>query len=276
MKLHEKYYYLPQKYWKKHDLCEYLISQIEEFITNDIYNGLKFRVIELKSLNELLKNEHPLDFLLRTGKKEIHDEMITNQISLGLIIDICYFIQEALACSKKKRLVVAFSLLRKPFVFDLIVLLRLIFEDHFLEKFNDQEDFDTTGLSKEDKIFLLKESTKLMLIKSITEVELFEFIFDTTNPNSIINLSNKALHPSTTKYPDNKTGKQNLNFMFSNFEDIERYWDYIYSVLPMLLIYYVEIVEIFVFASLKLDTQIHIKRVEERAKRLIEYTGIKI
>lgn len=276
MDLNDKYLFLPEKYWNKHDLCMYLVSQLEDFIIDKTYSGLKLFSIEVENEDTPKKDEHLFDFLIRTKRKDLHDKMITSHLLHGLIIDICYFLQEALACSKKERLVVTFSLLRKPFVYDLIVLLRLIFEDGFVNKFNTIDNFDTTGLSRDDKVLLLKEATKYSITKSITEIELYEFIFDTANPNSIINMSNKALHPSTTKNINNRTGKQNLNFAFSTPEDINKQRDYIYSVLPMLLIFYIEITEIFVFSLLSLDSKVHITRIEARAKKLIELTGIKI
>ncbi|MCY1721854.1 hypothetical protein OU798_15980 [Prolixibacteraceae bacterium Z1-6] len=276
-KIHPDYFYLPEQFWKKHELCVYLIGQVEEFILKEEYIGLKVFSLNLENEKDTPnRNEHIFDFLIRTKRKDYYEKLVTCQVLHGLIIDMCYFIQEALTCSKKQRTVVTFALLRKPFVYDLIVVLRLMFEDGFIEKFNEEDDFDSTGLNKDEKIVLLEEATKYTLTKPITEIEMYEFIFDTKNPNSIINLSNKALHPSTTRNQNNKTGKQNLNFAFSENEDIQRYWQYIYSVLPMVLTYLVEIIEIFVFSLLEIDSKIYSARIEDRAQKLIELTGVKI
>ena len=51
-------------------------------------------------------------------------------------MDFCYFMQESMACSCKKRLVVSFALLRRPLVDNLKILLRVFADDKFYDNFH--------------------------------------------------------------------------------------------------------------------------------------------
>ena len=258
-KLNKKYLYLPKDFWAKHKLCEELVAYIEELIIKDDYQKLKFKAIDIESKDGLPdKDEHILDFLERKGKLKERDELIRNQIIYGLIIDTCYFLQESLRCSKAMRLSVAFSLLRKPFVYNLIVFLRIIYEDDFLSKFNNEEKFDSTQLEKEDKEELIRISLSEANLIGLREEHrdiLIDLIFNKNNRESIVNLSEKALHLSTTRNKNNLTGKQNLNFIFSTYDNNVEMWDYLYSKLPLLLLYMAGVIDYAVMPIVELDKE---------------------
>lgn len=252
MELDKTYLYLPEKYWKRHDQCEAIIRQIEEFVTDDDYKELRTQKFNLETDYMIEENEHVLDFLLRINKVHEHDKIIKTTIVYGLIMDTCYFLQEAISCSKKYRLSVTFSLLRKPFVYSLLVFLRLMFDESFLENFNSNDSFDATSLDENDKKELLKISLPFLLAaSSINENELYNWIFNQKDPNSLINITNRALHLSTTRNKNNKTGIQNLNFVFAKHDNILNLWDYLYQRLPILLLYLVEILDALVFNLIK-------------------------
>lgn len=269
MKLHKRYYYLPEKHWAEHRMCELLINQIEEYITNEIFNDLRFQEVQIDPKNPILKDEHIFDYLLRIDKKDEHNLFIKKNITNALIMDTCYFLQEALVCSKKKRLTVSFALLRKPFVYDLIIFLRILFETDFIEKYNTQESFDATKLTDEDKLALLNLSTTcLFSLKTIKGSELFDWIFNQSNPDSIINISNKALHPSTNRNKNNMTEMQNLNFVFANNDNIENLWSFFYNRIPLLLLYFLEIIDALIMNLIEIPEPKFQQRLEERIKIL--------
>lgn len=265
MKLNKEYLYLPKEFWKRHKQCESLVRQIEEFVMDSSYDELRFHVLDLSTEQHIKKDEHIFDFLLRMNMVGEHDTLVKKSLVNALIMDVCYFLQEAILCSKKKRLSVTFSLLRKPFVYHLLVFLRIMFEDEFLDKFNAQDSFDATDLEETKKRALLKQSLPFLLAaKSITEDELYDWIFNQEKQDSLINISNRALHLSTTRNIYNKTGTQNLNFIFANQDNIENLWSYIYQRLPILLLYYVEIIETLVFNLIDLPEEKYMQRINER------------
>lgn len=265
IELDKEYLYLPKEFWKQHNQCERLINQIESFLTDSSFSDLRISKIELSSEHEIKKDEHILDFLLRTNRVDEHDKFVTNILIDALIIDTCYFLQEALLSSKKQRLTVTFALLRKPFIYHLLVFLRIMFEEKFIEKFNSQDLFDSTRLDDGDKRVLIRLSLPcLMAAKSMTEDDIFNFIFNQENQDSIINISNKALHLSTTRNKNNKTEIQNMNMIFANPNDIKNLWSYFYRRLPILLLYYLEIIEALVFSRIDLPAEKYKQRIEER------------
>ena len=263
------YFYLPEKYWKIHDQCELIFSQIEGFITDDAYLELRINQFDLGTEFSLEENEHVLDFLLRINKLDEHDKIIKTTIVYGLLMDLCDSLQEAIACSKKRRLSVTFALLRKPFVYTLLVFLRLIFDDDFLEKFNTNDSFDATSIDENTKLNLLKMSLPLLIAtRTANENELYDWIFNQNKPDSLINITNRAIHLSTTRNKNNKTGVQNLNFIFLNQENIESLWDYLYHRLPFLLLYLTEILDVLVFNLIEIPEGKLNQRLEDRIRIL--------
>lgn len=256
---------LPPEFQLKHKSCEFLLYQIEDFITSDAYKDLKEQTIEFDKEVELLDDENILDYLLRINKSEKHDEIITSNILNAVIRDTCQFLQIALFASLQQRITVAFSLVRKPFVYNLIIILRLYLTSDFLERFNTEDSFDTTGLNQQDIKELLNASENIILSKSIKASDVYNFIFNQDLDDSLVNISNKALHPSTTRKKNNKTEIQNLNFVFSTEEGIMSQWDYLYRRLPFLLLYLNEILEAIMFDHLKLENKIYSDRLTERA-----------
>jgi len=260
--------HLPEDFHKQHKTCEFLLYQIEDFILKDEYIKLRIQTVELEKELDLLEGENILDYLFRKGKSKEHNEIITSHILNALIADICQFLQIALFSSLQERLTVTFSLIRKPFVYDLIIILRLYLTEDFLEKFNTQDSFDTAKLSKDELIQLINASENMLFTKSLKASDIYNFIFEYSNSDSLINMSNKALHPSTTRNENNKTEIQNINFVFSTKENHKSQWDYIYRRLPFLLLYLNEILECVIFNHLEIDSKIYIDRLEERAKFL--------
>lgn len=265
MELDNDYLYLPKKYWTKHKQCELFVKQIEDFITNDIYNELRYQKIDLDSKNDIQEGEDIFDYLLRNKRIEEHDDLVRKSLVNGLLMDTCCFLQEALFCSKKKRLTVTFSLLRKPFIYNLPVYLRILFDSEFLEKFNYQDSFDVNSLTENEKKILIKESLPLLLgAKTLKEDELYDWIFNQNEQDSLINLSNKALHLTTTRNKSNKTEMQNLNFIFANQHNVENLWNFLYQRLPILLLYFVEIIDPLILTLIDFPTDAYEKRIEER------------
>ena len=258
--------HLPEQYQKDHRNCEFLLYQIEDFVIKDEYKGLRVQEIKLNKGDELPNDEeHIFDFLVRTNKNDKHDEIITGNILNGLISNICHFLQIVLFSSMQMRLTVSFALIRKPFVYDLMIILRLYFTKDFLPKFNNDTSFDTTKLTEDDKVLLLEMSEQVLISNSIKASDVYNLIFNQKLPDSIINISNKALHPSTTRNHNNSTKVQNLNFIFSTLNDKNAQWEYLYSRLPLLLLYLNEVLEFVVVNHLKLDNSISAERLTERA-----------
>ena len=257
--------HLPQEFHRQHKSCEFLLYQFEDLVTAEAFKDLKIQTVHFDKAVELVDGENILDYLIRMNNSDKHDEIIRSNILNAVIADTCQFLQIALFASLQQRLTVTFSLIRKPFVYNFLVILRLYITSDFLDRFNNEDRFDTTDLSQEEIIALLNASESLLFSKTIKASDVYDFVFNPTLPDSLVNMSNKALHPSTTRNKNNRTEIQNINFVFSTKEGIMTQWDYLYSRLPFLLLYLIEIHEIIMFDHLKLNHKIYTERLTERA-----------
>ena len=93
----------------------------------------------------------------------------------------------------------------------------------------------------------------------------YDFIFNKDYPDSLYNVSNSAIHLFTDR-TENKTGKQNLNFIFSTQQDNLRYWDYIYETVPMILTFLADLIDLLVLKSTSCDRVLIMDRVKAREK----------
>lgn len=119
-------------------------------------------------------------------------------------------------------------------------------------------------MTKEDILGLLEMSVEVLSTPSIKSGDLYDVIFNPDLPGSIVNFSNKALHPSTTRNKINRTEVQNINFVFSTPEAVNAQWEYLYSRLPLLLLYLNEVLDFAIFDHLKLANSILVDRLTER------------
>lgn len=267
------YLYLPKRFWNAHDTCMDLIGQVEEILLHEDYRGLKEKTIPLN--NEVIPEDmHILDFLLSTNRKKEHDEVVRNHIITGLLTDVCYFTQEALTCSLKMRLPVTFALLRKPFVYTLIVILRLLFEEGFLDKFNKEAAFDPSRISSNDRLELLKGAIQCIPFKAFEAKEINEWIFEKEYPDSIINLSEMALHLKTTRNSHIATEQQNFNFIFSQQDDIVSQWDLIYRRMPALCLFLAQVSDMLLVSAIDMSDDLYQNRLINRLAVMKRYKGI--
>lgn len=260
-----EFYYLPAKYHNIHSACFELVKQIEDFIICEDFKSLQSPVFNITNEEYAkFKNSTDVWVYLKKNDEEGFYKQLNKSIFLGLLRDFCYFMQESLDCSNKMRLVVAYSLLRRPIVDNLKILLRILFDDEFYNNFIDNDNYDPAQMKDEELKRLLKMTDDIRFAKPITGEFIYHHIFEKTNNGSIINLSNRAIHPVTTR-PWNKTGEMNFNFMFATPDDIEKLWDHYYALLPAILIFYGELfnTSIFTLFSDEVNIELLPKRLEK-------------
>ena len=262
-----EFYYLPKEYHSVHKACFELVRQIEEFVVGKDYQFLRVSHAPMteEEKNKFVECGDIWDFLKKYKEEEFY-KLLKKQLILGLLMDFCYFMQESLECSKKMRLVVSYALLRRPLVDNLKILLRILLDDEFYDKFIEKDDYDPASMKEDDLKDLLKATDKMRMTKPITGEFIYECIYDKDNPGSIVNLSNRAIHPVTTR-PWNKTGAMNCNFMFVMPDDILGLWEHYYAYLPAILIFYSELFNYAVFGLFEdeVNMDLYGKRLEKLA-----------
>lgn len=238
----QSYRWLTSEQALLHDKAWKMVELIEAFVIDSKFNFLQVTALKMPddtNPDDVLKYDHPLDFLIAKHPNDAQC-IIFKQIAYGMVIDFCYFIQEALACAKRGRIVVAYSLLRRPLVYNLTILMRMMYDEGFYNKFLHDSSYDPTAYKSEDLQKMLAEFDKVKILSPINAAVIYGLIFDKNNPSSIINLSNRAIHPTTTRRW-NMTGEMNFNFIFAVREDVSTLINVFYHNILAIIAYYFEI-----------------------------------
>ncbi len=238
----------------------------------DLAHGVAFKlhdelaklVVDLESTKSLWVDFNPSDdqrhqleglegedlwaWLESIGRHDVLAEMSYRQVSAAVISDAAHFIYESLSSCAKGKTAVAFSLLRKPFKENLLLLEWLCGNpEDFIINFN--------GESSEDYILnrLPIEKRKKIVADAIASLDsdwvdlnlVWDVRFDKSNPNSLETLWTKATH-LVTSVKASSTEAGNLNFVFSTESSINDQWDYYYKVVPLFLLYLLQVAEVVV------------------------------
>lgn len=278
---------LPKKYHKINNLCAIIYDQLTEIYQESNYNELLETSLEFSEntqfVEQLNKGEiHPLDWLKENELNPEIEIILTKQIILSVVSDFINFMFESMYSAKRGKMTVAYALLRKPLTDELLIFEQLLNDkSDFINRFFHQgnpEDYDPSHRNL-DKLKIIESAinkTRLQIFPSS------EFIYDLRYNKEcsygINGVSNHALH-IVTRDKNYKTSNQNFNFIFSQQDDIERYFEHYYNLVPYLLIYSVSIIDEIVFSILKDEDNQNLRTVKE-FRRFIglilfsEYTSI--
>ncbi|RLK02243.1 hypothetical protein [Tenacibaculum discolor] len=243
--------YLPNGYHFSHNVAVKLYDDLV-WILKDEKTQKKFNTkIHFEKDGDVPSEEDEdiVEWLIEKGYKKEVDEIISKNLVLGIISDVCHFIHQALDSSKNIKLTVAFTLIRKPFLENLLILEQLLTEEQvFLEKFeSDSKKFDPGKINDIKKKQLIENSLKQISNNYLLSSDLINDLrWDKKNPNSIYANANLGTHLVTTRNPSYKTERQNLNLIFSGEEEWSEQLDYFYYFVPVLLYYFTEVVDSYV------------------------------
>ena len=111
--------FIPASFHAGHDLCFILHDLLLEYVVEGEKAGLQcFNVKvdrpEAFKVAEGLEGEAFWEWCEQNGFRSILDQFSYRSLIFGLLSDMCHFLYEALQCSEKAKLAVAFSNLRKP------------------------------------------------------------------------------------------------------------------------------------------------------------------
>ncbi|MGI9526327.1 MAG: hypothetical protein ACR2MS_04360 [Weeksellaceae bacterium] len=237
---------LDYKYHFSHNLCVRLYDDLV-WVLKDSESAGKVNVsIDFKNSKEcenFEKADDILSWLKINGYDNKADEVIAKNLICAVLSDACNFIYHSLDCSKKIKLTVALTLIRKPFLENLLIIEQLLtHEKDFLNRFElESKQFDPGRIKREDKLLLIEKSIGKIDNGAFFSSDLINQLrWDSNNPNSIYANSNMATHLVTNRNASYRTENLNLNFIFSSYRDWENLLQYYYSYVPYLLSYFVE------------------------------------
>jgi hypothetical protein len=251
--------FLPKKYRSVNNICAVIYDQLTEIYKRSNYSDLKRGDVKLDKKTQKLVKEletgeiHILEWL---KENELNDELttvLTKHITMSIVSDFLNFVFESLSNAKRGKMTVAYALLRKPFMDELLILEQLLFDPHeFIQKFyhsGDPNDYDPSNPNINKKIIIKNALSKINANLVFTEDIIYDLRYNKSCENGLNGFANQALH-IVTGNKNYKTEKQNLNFIFSNKDDLHDYWDHYYYFVPYLLLYSVTVIDNIIFKYL--------------------------
>jgi hypothetical protein len=238
-------YALPPKYRFPHDYAIYL---------HDILVGLTMAGYEAGVFNVQLKlgpgdpKPDGLEGLeLSAWLDEHHPEVGAlleyKQLIAALVSDSCHFTLEALRASAKGKLTVAYALSRKPFKDNLFYLEWLLSDPvEFLVGFRKGPEAIEVAKQGESRRSVIEDAVRKVGGRTINANLLYEVRYDRNAQYGLSVVWDQATHLVTT-VRQARTGKRNLNLIFSGQPQWESQWQHFYYMVPYLLYHAVRVVQ---------------------------------
>lgn len=279
--------FLPKKYHKINNLCAVIYDQLTEIFKEYNYKELSHTTVDFKGNTKLIQEFkkgkiHPLDWLKENELNNEIEIIITKQIVLAVASDFINFMFESMYCAKRSKMTVAYALLRKPITDELLIFEQLLSDrKEFINRFfhsGNPEDYDPSDKNLDKKAIIQHAIDKLRINIFPSSEFIYDLRYNKSFDAGINGISNHALH-IVTKDKNYKTSEQNLNFVFSNKSDIDKYYEHYYNLVPYLLIYSVSVIDELIFSLLTDEDNQNLKTVKE-FRRLIglilltEYTNV--
>lgn len=183
-----------------------------------------------------------------------------------------------MSCAQRGKVTVAYSLLRKPIRDNLLYLEWLL--DNCEEFYNtfmtrSVEEYDVASFKNFDKLRIQKivnsACKKTYMGETLNKDNIvFTLRFNNKEQIGLQRIWNQSMHLITTS-PNYLTERGNLNFIFTDNENWNEYWDYYYLVMPQLITYSLEICEA-LFISITAVTELEL--LFNRSVRYAKYSKI--
>jgi hypothetical protein len=206
----------------------------------------KFRnADEANEFERLASEVGPAEALKRLGRLNKARRVAINTITMGMVSDCLHHIYEALRCMERRKIVVAFNLLRKPLTDSLIYLAWMLSdEDGFYEAFSKQSP---AGLAPKivgnRRQAILQGALEKTALKGVIHSDwLYAVLFKDDFDRGLYKTLQRAVHLITVNREAVKTEPENFNFIFKNYADDDSY-DGLYEVLPPVLLFLTHVIE---------------------------------
>jgi len=261
---------LPKKYHRINNICAIIYDQLTEIYNEYSYNELTKTTFEFTE-NSILVEElkaNKIDALDWLKQNNLNDEIVsivTKQLILSVVCDFLNFMFESMNCAKKGKMTVAYALLRKPMTDELLILEQLLVDkNEFINRFfhiGIPDNYDPSRTINKQKI--IQEAIGKLRINLFTSSEfIYDLRYNKASNAGINGLTNQALH-IVTNHKHYKTLEQNLNFVFSNKDDLKGYYEHYYNLVPYLLIYSVSVIDDLIFSVLTDENNKNLKTIKE-------------
>jgi hypothetical protein len=197
--------------------------------------------------------------------------ILVSTVFPAVLGDMLHCFYEALETSRKGKLGISFTLVRKPLQESLFVLESIVFDrQNFAEKLTN----DPIKLGSQ-KAGGVEAHTKRIqkVLDLLGESHRFDadylarLRYDKEAQDGFDGICNKAIHLFTS-HKAIRTESLNINFIFSNLDSVSSQWSYLYSRLPYLLFYIHRIVE-HICAEIAPADPVYLRYLDRRLSALV-------
>ena len=238
---------IPVEYWFAHELSFFLHDILVQIIKSGegaaIFADSRYKITNPEDVKAILalSGEELWKWLEQNNYKYVIDDLILKQATVALLSDFCHFIYEALNCSRKQKLTVTYALLRKPFKDNLFYIEWLLVDrPTFLKAFKNGLAEPTPEIRRS----VVERVVELLPVPGLFDsVLIYDLRYKKSAEIGFEGNWNQANHLITT-CRNFKTETQNFNFIFSGEDAHITQWRFLYTRLPYLLNYAVEVVEL--------------------------------
>lgn len=247
---------LPEKYHKAQNICDVFMSQLVEILLSPDYKGLQSTRIDFDAMPDDVATtsaESVLQILIDNDRLDDVAVVTLKRIVVSIVEDFLGFISESFNAVKAAKFPVAYGLLRKPLMDELLMFEQMLIDKQgFVDRYIVQKDVTLYDPSNR-KLDNVKQDIVTEAMSKLTYSTLFDakHIYDVRYDSSIkyglYFVTNQALHIVTT-HRHYRTPEQELNFVFANTDDYEKCWEHYYSLMPMLMMYAASVVDEIVFS----------------------------
>lgn len=219
-----------------HDILVQLLASGEE--QSVFWHRMYFKNIQEKDNFE--KSQDLFEWLEKYKKIEDRKQILKTVVFPALLSEFLHFIYESLNTSKKAKLTVSYSLLRKP-IQEVLYIFELLLVD--IDKFTEQIMTEPEKLYSQSCGGIDIHKKRISnVINILGASDLFDpdymaqLRYNKSTDDGFDGICNKAIHLFTA-HKSIKTEPININFIFSGSDSKLTQWYYLYTRLPYILVY---------------------------------------
>jgi len=236
---------IPENLRLAHEYCFFIHDECTRILLE--YEGAKAYAVSIKFRTERdakifstkTAKRNPISTMRSLGYEIEARQVILNQITMAMVSDCLHHIFEALKCLEKRKVVVAFNLLRKPLTDNLLYLSWMLGdEDAFYLAFTKNSPRGITSSKlKSKRSEIISNALAVTQISHILDsIFIDKVLFDKSNDMGFQKLFQHAVHLVTVQEVNLETAPENFNFIFYGNDHDDLYLA-TYHVLPNALLY---------------------------------------
>lgn len=220
-----------------HDQCVQVLAEYEAARAHHV--TVKFPSKATAEQFSKIAAEDPVKAFQATGYPAEARRVVINTIIMAMVSDCLHHIYEGLRCFEKRKIVVAFNLLRKPLKDNLLYLAWILGDEgDFYDAFmSGNPEAITQKMLGNKRLSLLTKAVNSTAVSSVIDPALLnEILFDRRSAHSLELAFQHAVHLVTDMHFELRTTPQNFNFIFKSYADDDTY-DGAYKWLPYVLLF---------------------------------------